>query len=146
MRFRVSPGCSLDREAFGPPEGVLSWEPVYESDDEGVVHQPSFDVSDYDPDRDGPGMRPDDQKWRRVFGPVRSARTDGPSDLTVEPQILDDLTVQFLRDLDVPTLPGQPKGENYSHAVRRRIGCPAVGFPKSFVLPATRSEMLCPLR
>ena len=100
--------------ASGPPEGVLSWEVSYESDDEGVVLQPSFGTPDTGLEE--PRIRPDEPAWRRAFGPVRPLRAEGPSDLTVDPKIIVALAKQFVRDLEVPTLPGQPIGPNTSHA------------------------------
>ena len=99
MKCRLTPGVSLRADIFGPPEGVMSWEVAYESDDEGVVRQPSFAAPTTILEDDGPRIRPpeEDQEWRRMYGPVRSSMSDGPRDLTVESRIMTALAEQFFQ-------------------------------------------------
>ena len=50
-------------------EGRLVWEPLVESDEEGVVDQPSFSSSDIVLEGDPARMRVSHPEFRRIFGP-----------------------------------------------------------------------------
>ena len=50
-------------------EGRLVWEPLVESDDEGVVDQPSFSSPDMILEGDPARMRVSNPEFQRIFGP-----------------------------------------------------------------------------
>ena len=90
MHLKVSPAARLassltSKRVDDEPEGQVVWEPLVDSDSDGVVNQPSFSSPEMllGSISNPPRMRPDHPEFRRCFGPgvVDAAMREGKKEI-----------------------------------------------------------------
>ena len=92
----ADPSETVEGSVTGEPEGHLVWEPLVESDDEGIVNQPSF--SSLTEPEISAQLRPSHPAFRRFGSGAKEAAMKGERDLfglSINPRILTDSAAQF---------------------------------------------------
>ena len=145
MHLKVLPAAPstlsmTSRRVDDEPEGCVVWEPLVDSDDDGVVNQPSFGSEEMilGSILDAPSARPSDPEFRRCFGPgvVDKTMTEGKREIvddSIDPGILVDLLRQFHLDSRIPSPLLEPTDSNWGLALDGLIDVVQWGLRRNLV-------------